>query len=424
VANLIIMCVFTLFSVCSFAFKAKARGYIFLSVAISSASGYLVGRQVYINSLTDLTYLIYLILFLGMFTYFATYWLKGYEKSSLIRDFPGFSFTAWGLVLILLPLLLVNLYIFSNSISLIMVDAVVDLDSFKNENGVDEFLRPRVGSLALLVSRVFSPLGFLCIPLIVLACIRDDRKLAFLLFLSSLNWVLLGLMSFSRSGLIGYIFVCFMLAISFWQYFRPDIRKSILRAISIPLVVMFSLLVYVTVERFSDPEFWVFAQAEGSIITNPVLFSIFDYFGQWIEHSFILFESTDFVLLFQGHHVTTLLHQVGIPFLSDRVSWSEYRLDVFGSWSNYFVGLPYIFYVDFGLFGLLILFCIASIMVILSMQSGTIRALYFILTPYLLLVSCMFFSDSHFAYNYVQQAGYYALALFIFLKFKFKFGAS
>ena len=138
----------------------------------------------------------------------------------------------------------------------------------------------------------------------------------------------------------------------------------------------------------------------------------------------ILFESTDFVLLFQGHHVTTLLHQVGIPFLSDRVSWSEYRLDVFGSWSNYFVGLPYIFYVDFGLFGLLILFCIASIMVILSMQSGTIRALYFILTPYLLLVSCMFFSDSHFAYNYVQQAGYYALALFIFLKFKFKFGAS
>lgn len=420
-ANLIIICVFTLFSVFSFAFKAKARGYIFLLVAISSASGYLVGRQVDINSLTDLSYLIYTILFLGIFTYFATYWLKRYKRISLIRDFPGFSFTSRSLVLILLPLLLINLYIFYHSITLIIAGTVLDITSFKNEGGVDEYLRPLVGSPALLVSRIFSPLSFFCIPLILLACIRNDRKLAFLLFLCSLNWVLLGLTSFSRSGVTGYIFVCFLMTISFWKYLNLGIRKSIIRAISIPFAAILLLLTFFTFNRFSDPEFWVFKQAEGSIITDPVLFSIFDYIGQWIEHSFILFESTDFILFFQGHHITTLLHQVGIPFFSDRVSWSEYRLDILGSWSNYFVGLPYIFYIDFGFFGILILACIAFIVMILSLHSETIRSLYFILTPHLLLATCMFFSDSHFAYNYVQQAGYYTLVLFIFLRFKFKF---
>ena len=103
------------------------------------------------------------------------------------------------------------------------------------------------------------------------------------------------------------------------------------------------------------------------------------------------------------------------------MSWPDYRLEVLGDFSAYFVGLPYVFYIDFGVFGLFILFFIALNMVLMSVQSGTMRALYFIITPHLLLVANMFFADSHFAYNYVQQAGYYILVIFIFLRVKVSF---
>lgn len=417
--NLAFAVIFSVLSISSFVLRATARGLIFLLIAFSAIAAVLVGRKTELTDFSDLVYLGYLIIFLFLFVYFATFWLKGYQKEKIINDFPGLPFVGLILVFCLLPLLLLNIYIFSNSISLVLIDAIIDIDEYKNEGGVDDLLRARVGSLALLLTRIFSPLGFICIPLAVLAWIRDDNKLGLLLLLCSFNWVLLGLMSFSRSALVGYILVVTMMLVSFWSYFTNATKSSIVRAILPPLLAAIGLFGYVTISRFSDPENWVFLQAEGSLITNPALFAIFDYFGQWIHHSFILISSSELVMLFHGHHVSSLLHQVGVPFISERISWYEYRVEVLGDFSAYFVGLPYIFYIDFGILGLLILFCFASLISLLSLRSGKLRALYFILTPFLLLVACMFFADSHFAYSSVQQAGYYTLVLFIFLKVRF-----
>tara|TARA_B110000008_G_C16925716_1_gene546622 strand:- start:985 stop:1677 length:693 start_codon:yes stop_codon:yes gene_type:complete len=229
------------------------------------------------------------------------------------------------------------------------------------------------------------------------------------------------MMSFSRSGLVSYILLIATMYMSFWNYFGYRSKRIILNISTLSLIAAFVLITYISTERFGDEDYWVFNQSGDILINNVVWFSIFDYFSQWIEHSFFLYKSNDFLLFPHGHHLVTLFHQLNLPIISDRMSWVDYRLENMGEFASYFVGLPYIFYMDFGFFGLIIIFLLMTIFTLLSQYSASLRSLYFIVSPYLIMVSCMFFSDSHFAYTYVQQAAVFSLILFVLVRYKYKF---
>lgn len=419
--NAILFIVFVVLSVVSWMQGAIGRSIVFSFVSVSAMSGFLVGRAVSLESVADATFLVYVIIFLYAYTYFATSWLGRYSRNELINGFPGAYRISQILILILLPVLLLNVYILYSSVALVFIDALVDIDAYKNEGGVDEYLRAIVGSIPLFISRVFSPLGFVCIPLAILAWVRDQNMLGGFLFCVSLNWVLMGLTSFSRSGLVGYVFVVSLLVATYWNFFSESVRRRIIYVAALPTLAALSVFLTITVSRFSDPDYWVFKQRENSLVNDPVVFSALDYFGQWIEHSFVLSRTSDIFIAFNGHHVTTLFHQVGFPGLSARTPWIDYRLEALGEYAAYFVGLPHIFYIDFGLLGLPILGCVAIIFTLLLRRIRVFRSLYFFLSPVFLLVACMFFADSHFAYKHVQQAIFYTLAILTFVLFRFKF---
>ncbi len=193
-----------------------------------------------------------------------------------------------------------------------------DVNSFKYAPDVGRDFRHSlpinryVFGIALLLINI----SYFLIPLHFYFWNKGEKALSLTLFFLSLNPVIFGLTSFSRSAIIHYAFIYVFFIILLFNTFDEYKKKSIRRVSFIFLILGSFYFLNITFERFEDHYFYDNRISESSIFYgNTALYSLIDYLSQWYYNNVDLLSNYQFQT-FGGaislHKISAVLNELKI----------------------------------------------------------------------------------------------------------------
>lgn len=178
-----------------------------------------------------------------------------------------------------LIVLLINIYFFY-----ILSSSVVDFSAYKNQ-GESSYYQSQlpIHGILLTLFNWFSLIFLLFLPYHFYFLSKGKTKQAVISLLISLNYVLVGLSGFSRSGMVAFILVYLIL----YLYFRKTIKIKATPKIVVPIMgIIFIIAVAfysITMNRFGDDNIAVSESfvSNDPVIEDPIVNAQLSYFSQW-----------------------------------------------------------------------------------------------------------------------------------------------
>ena len=176
-------------------------------------------------------------------------------------------------------MLLINIYFFY-----ILSSSVVDFSAYKNQ-GESSYYQSQlpIHGYLLTLFNWFSLVFILFLPYHFYFLSKGNTKQAVISLIISLNYVLVGLSSFSRSGMVAFILVYLIL----YLYFKKSIKIKATPQIIIPVVGILFIIAMafysITMNRFGDDNIAVSESfvSNDPVIEDPIVNAQLSYFSQW-----------------------------------------------------------------------------------------------------------------------------------------------
>jgi oligosaccharide repeat unit polymerase len=240
---------------------------------------------------------------------------------------------------------IVNLYMFTSSLLRISEIGML-VGEFKNSGYGEEFVSNSFDPVVRYLSFGISPISYFCLAAHFYFLMSSNSRMAFFSFVGSLNIVILPLIYFARGGVVVYVLLyCSLLIYVYGHLSKPTKKKVRLRAVLgiSPLILIFILI---SENRFED----YFNYRNGTLVSNPVIYSIFDYFSQWLVNGNHLLNEFDSGKLMYASNFTYIPDKLLGPFGVSFPDLQELRERHFGRSANYFNGMPTLLIYDLGYF--------------------------------------------------------------------------
>ncbi|MCG7536344.1 O-antigen polymerase [Pseudoalteromonas sp. OOF1S-7] len=344
---------------------SRVRAFLFFMLSASCFLNLLIADDVTFESLSSL----FALFCVGIFFTVLIFCL--FPNLRVRDDFANITLgklSVSKLVLLgCIPVVIINLYIIYNSYLFIMAGDM-SMTSFKNEGHATTLVSSMFPSFVTPFIRLFSLLGWFCMVLLVINIIKRKYYLSLLSFIGTLNIPLLGLIGFSRSGIIYYVFSIFILWLTFEKDMEPVFARMMKRIFMVLFGFILAMFYYITYQRFSNYDYWWIYEQSGSNV-DIVLFSVIYYFTSWIDNTIYLLNEVAPPLLgqFTGYfslpyHIVNI---VGVETASKGDVWASY----FNEYSTLFVGLFLDTLFDMGVFGML--FFLVGLVIFRVVQKST-----------------------------------------------------
>lgn len=272
--------------------RAITPGALLIAIyVLSSICGLLIGLDYEIRSFFGAFNVFFLLIILS---FFILSWNQFKYKTEIIepnliklRKLTIFLFVMNGLFFILF---IITIYF--------AFTTVIDYTSFKNDgDNLELTAQLPINHTLYLFALYFFPTSYFLVPIHFYYLTKRKYFISIFALLLSLNIVLQSLTVFSRAGFIVYIFLYAMYLPFFYKKFELKTQKIFKSTILIIITLLVWVFYVITLNRFGEYLQYGDALYSKSFITNPELYSIFDYAGQWYRNSNIVMNKYSFETL-------------------------------------------------------------------------------------------------------------------------------
>lgn len=237
----------------------------------------------------------------------------------------------------------------------------------------------------------FSQTYLLMLPYHFYFLQKNETKEGLLAFVCSLNYVLTGFTSFSRSNVVAFVFVYAFL----FFYFRKNLVIGMSKRTKIILLSFIIVIVFgffnITMNRFAGDNIntsYSFMQ-DDRLIESPVLNSQLSYFSQWHYYTNKWVPCYDGSLLTNGSRgfpfIALMLSSFGLtdkyPDYMEEIAWQQFGNDV-----GCFLGIATASVYDYGIFFSFLLLFVYCYLTSKRAYSSKVSINSFMLTTLLLLI--------------------------------------
>ena len=334
---------------------SKVRAFLFFLLSISCVSNLMISKDIPFESFDSILTLLLVVIFFCVliFCLFPTVKLR----NDFVVITHGKVNLSKIMVAMCVPMVIINFYILYKSY-LFIISGDISMTAFKNDGYSGLLIASLFPSFLTPFIRVISLMGWFCLFLLVVNILKRKYVLSFLALFGSFNIPLMGLIAFSRSGIVYYLFSILILWIIFEKYMDKEFAGKVKKVFSVFFIVITIIFSLITYERFSEGyEYWWVYEQSGSNV-NIVVFSIIYYFTSWIDNTIILLTETTPPIIgkFNGYFSLPyyLTGVLGIDIQSKGDIWFEY----FGDYSTLFVGLFLDTLFDMGFFWIYLFFAV------------------------------------------------------------------
>ena len=384
-----------------------------LILFISAVAGILVGNEPQIDSLLDIFNIFYTIVILLIII--SPFRKFGQINEIVLTDIHKIN----RLTIVLICAGIVSMIINSYMTYKIWTDGVTNYSAFKaTEMGADVIYALPISHFFITLASLLSPVSYFLLGLSFYYIYARRLKLAAICFLLSLNMPLQGLTIFSRSSSV----IFFLLIAAYIVYVFHVLSKSQKKSIIIFAVVSF-LLVGVFLTEISVSRFLDYDVNEQSLISDPILYSVFDYLSQWNKNGiFVMSNYYSFDSLLYGSGTNTFFPWLfNITGIYSGESLMKIRETIWPSPYTYsFNGLVACLLFDFGYtytlaFSLLFAFVAKRLSPIKNKVSIEKLIVFGVIVTFPLMA----FTGNYFSVLSYHFAIIYALIIFLYLKHHF-----
>jgi len=290
--------------------------YLILIYILSLLCGLLIGFDFKISTISQAFNLFYLALILSIF---ILPWNRFNYKINILDKNPH---RVYRLTILLFFINGISFLVFSVA-SYYAFTTITDFSAFKNNDESGAFFQQLpINHTIYLFAIYLNATSYFMIPLHFYYLNKKKYLLSILSLIFSLNIILEGLSVFSRSAFVIYLFL-YIFYIPFY-YRNMDVKtKRKIKILAIGVLLLTGNIFYIiTSNRFGDYLMYGDAKYNQSLIQNPELYSIFDYFAQWYKNSGIVMA---------GYNFETLNGQLSFPFfltIADKINLIDYRPDL------------------------------------------------------------------------------------------------
>jgi oligosaccharide repeat unit polymerase len=394
--------------------RSTLSRFIILLIASSVFSGLLIGipldffdAKTNINSLFSCGIISFFLLgFNSSASLTPKHGRQNYINSKVIKAFVSLSCVA----------VVINIYILLNSLFEILAVGMM-VGEFKNGGYGEDFISNKFPSFLITLSYAVSPISYFCLAAHFYFLVVADKRMASLCFIGSLNIVILPLVYFARGGIVIYILLYFAMLAYVYRYLNDYTRKKInFRVIAgfSPLIFVFMII---TFNRFGDDYAYF---RDGTLVTNPAVYALLDYFSQWLVVGNTLIDNFDDEKIMYGSSANYLPGKLlGIFGFSFPVLQDLRQLHFGDNW-NSFHGLPGLILYDFGYyFSFLLAFLfMVTVRFLLAGRRHLLHRLSWLAV--LLPVTLYFFQGLFTVYGFYNLAILYAVLLSVGLRLRYR----
>ena len=394
--------------------KALVSRFLCFVIIASVSGSLLLPTAVEWFSFSGLVYFMYSGLILSGFLYS----LGSYRTE--IKPIANLSKAQDAFILIIIVLgvfcFLLNIYIISQTLSHLLAGDTTVLE-FKNEGGTQLKISAFINPAILTYTNYFSALGFLALGLHFVFLIQQRPVwLVAALFIVSLNIPLIGFQAFSRAFSVMYVFQYVLLFLFLKDAIPLSFKMLIYRTGSISFLAIIAVFFTISYTRFGG-ESGYYNVPNGSLITDPVLYSTLDYFSQWVQNGFVTFELFDLNKFWGGKTFSTTIDRFQSLLGYSPQTYVELRNDTLGSYASKFNGIVSTLVYDLTHVGVLLFMMIYTLCIRLfsSNNSMFLSPRTIIMLPLFVSIPSLFFTNNFGIYLLFQLGLVYSVA-FIFLE--------
>ncbi len=391
--------------------------YLLWFFALSIFTGFLVGNSAEIDRFVDLFNVLFTIILLLIVC-------SSFRDYSVVRIFDPLSLSSFRFLLIFIFFalffsLIVNFFIVYKSFSYIALSGS-NITSYKNEGEAAVLIRQWVNPYLVRFANLASPLGILSLSFHFYFLVRSRLAVSAVFLILSLNVPLAGLHGLSRAAIVQFV----LMYVFFYLYVYPAVSSRIRKKINILAVGVFGAILsafyYITNLRFSESSYY--SSADEGLVKNRALYSIFDYFSQWVVNGLDVMKNFSLDKLWYGKSSRSLLDEVGSRLGFDVSSYVDLRYQTLNDNASSFNGLVATLVYDFSHVGALI-FCLGFYYAArcLSPKSGHIQLHKFIWFGCLITLPVLFFTNNYLSNVQFSLGVFYTFLAFWFLRLRFRF---
>ena len=307
---------------------------------------------------------------------------------------------------------LINVYIIYTVISSFL-NLTIRIDEFKNAGHAGELINTKIPILLEWYSHIASPLAYIFIGILFYSLVSNSKvsktKL-FLYLIVTLNLPMYGLLGLSRSHLAQYLLLMSVLYLAFRDLINENIKTLMNRSFIFFIGLIASAMMIISFVRFSER-----SSFSNDLISNPILYSIFDYTSQHFYNLVLAFNTASYLHLTNGISFTT-------PFLRLFGATHLYQenqmifIEQLGYLSRRFIGLFATLTIDLHFIGVLFVSLLFFLICFYNYYNKSISQYRLILLPIIISPLLMQFANSWLSYLSFQFSIFYKIILFFFRK--------
>lgn len=400
--------------------KYSISKVLFFVLLFSSISAYLVGRQPSLS--IDVT--IY-VLFNTVLLFILFYSFKNYSNITVFNDTDVIESRLNNIerITIIIGILTfaVNAYIFYKVYSLLLVQSF-SVQEYKNEGGAADIFTQYVPSFVISLSNLFSPIGYFSLTLHFYYLIKRRIGKSILHLILSFLIILSGLLALSRSSIILYVLVYFIMFFFIYPLVKKNTRKKIILIISGFIFLITSIFITISETRFSER--YTKNSLNEAIIDHekqPMLYSIFDYFSQWVENGPIIMENHEPQDNFWG-----LYNSSGLAVQIQKIIYGSHKVNadrnarifkMLGYQASNFHGNIARLVYDFGFFGTFLFILLYAFIIKKNRpRNGILKFKTLLFLPVILPFCVLFFTGNALSSLQLNIAIIFSIIIFLYIK--------
>lgn len=211
----------------------------------------------------------------------------------------------------------------------IVVTYLPNISEFKNELAFTNLYNTiPFFSIAFRVTSTTQYFGYFALPISCYYFHKKNLRRGVKFFILSLSSLSGALASYSRAGILTYVFTCVCFFLITFSLYSSSIRQNIWRFIKCGFIFFVTIFMTITVVRFSAMSYYADRIPKESLIKDPIIYSIFDYASQGFPHGISQLDAHDSKDVLYGGQTFYNINQV-LSFFHI-IDWSsEGALDQF-----------------------------------------------------------------------------------------------